>query len=134
MLPFKCEHCDADQLQRDAIEKETGQPLCDPSLRDQWGCEEPTQIPVWEDEDEGELFFNCPVRFISEAVVLWYDEHAYFETYQGTAPQYTHMPAKFIEAVTIYKKHMMVNFKRKNKRGDKNSDGLSFIRQAHNGR
>jgi hypothetical protein len=79
VLPFKCEHCEADEAERVQRQKESGQPLHDPSLREQWGCEHPTQVPVWEDEDEGELFFNCPVRFVSEAVVLQKTFHGIFK-------------------------------------------------------
>ena len=91
-------------------------------------------MPVWEDEDEGESFFNCPVRFITEAVIEWYSEHSYFEMYPGTAPEYNRMPAKFVEAVTHYKHCFNKYLKRKRKSGDKSTEGLNLIRQAYDGR
>ena len=74
--------------------------LCDPSLKNDWGCDTPTQSAVWVD-DEGNEYFNCPLVFIPLNVQVWFEEYSYQKEFGG-APPYRKQSKKFIEAMRIY--------------------------------
>lgn len=130
-IPFNCEICTQDLAEIQLQEIETGQNLHAQSLRAQWGCEEPTQTPVWVDEDEGEEYYNCPLRFISDAVVDWYGYHSYYQSYAGTAPKYEDMPARFLEAVGYYENQLRLFMEMKQKARGRHADGLETLKQVH---
>jgi len=73
----------------------------EPGIKWLCGCEEPTQMAVWEDDDDE--FYNCPLRFITDQTAEWYKEYAYYQDFPGAAPAYRQMPAKFLEAISYYK-------------------------------
>ena len=70
-----------------------------PELRKDLGCEEPTQMPVWEIEDYE--FYSCPLSFVSPAVWEWYSEYLYMKEF-GVAPTMDRQSALFIEAWSTY--------------------------------
>jgi hypothetical protein len=74
-----------------------------PELRKQLSCDAPSQDAVWEDGENE--FFNCPVRFISQAVSDWYNEHAYNDRYKS-ARMYEKQAETYIEALDYYDRCM----------------------------
>lgn len=74
----------------------------DPELKMSWGCEEPSQLPVWEDEETGDEYFRCPLLFIPLSIIEWYSEYNYYKEYSGTAPSYWEQGEKWIDIAITY--------------------------------
>jgi len=103
----------------------------DPSLKKLWGCDEPTQDAVWATDEEE--FYNCPLRWISEQIIDWYEEYSYYTEFPGAAPIFGNMIPGWTEALQYYKiqyKHFydLINPSRGK---DSTSRGLSILRQSH---
>lgn len=64
-----------------------------------WGCEKSTQAVVWVDEEEG--FYNCPLKFIGQAVINWYQEYRYNQKY-NTVPSYQQQSARYLAAENFF--------------------------------
>ncbi|MEA3346960.1 MAG: hypothetical protein U9Q21_02585 [Candidatus Auribacterota bacterium] len=59
-------------------------------------------MPIYKD-----LFIYCPVLFIPENVIDWYNEYAYIKKFPGGAKPYGEQSAKFIDAIDIYENALM---------------------------
>jgi hypothetical protein len=102
----------------------------DPELKALYGCEEPTQVAVWEDEVENE-FYNCPLRWLTEAVLDWYELYAYdMEFHKGLS--YDRQSNRYIEAWKVYRlfssKFSLMQSKRHNQSKDLQVMAQEFIR------
>jgi len=53
----------------------------DPTLRDSWGCLRPVDSPIW--ELDGDLYYSCPILWITEDVAAWYREYEYSKLFGG---------------------------------------------------
>ena len=53
----------------------------DPTLKESWGCLQPVENPIW--ELEGDLFFSCPLLWITEDTAMWYREYEYAKEFGG---------------------------------------------------
>jgi hypothetical protein len=71
----------------------------DPVAREQWGCDEPTQVAVW--ELDGTEFFSCPLLFVPDNVVDWYREYSYDKD-MNTARSYDVQLEWYVEAKNLY--------------------------------
>jgi len=67
----------------------------DGSFKDLWGCDEPTHEAVWEDGNN--LFYNCPLTFISENIILFVNEMNYNRRYNINRP-FNKQSARYIDA------------------------------------
>ena len=66
-----------------------------PSLKEEWGCEEPKQWAVWAD---GEYeFYSCPMLFVKLAHFDFVDRLNYQRRYR-VAPIYENESLRFLEA------------------------------------
>lgn len=85
----------------------------DPELKEVWGCEVPTQVACWEDEEYE--FFSCPFLYIPSTIVEWFSEYNYYKEFAGTAPDYWEQTEKWVTCASIYSgeysKYMMVKQK-----------------------
>lgn len=63
------------------------------------GCDKPTQMTVWEFDEE--RFYNCPMKFISDSVAEWYENYSY-DKEMGTAESYTDQSVRYIDARSYY--------------------------------
>lgn len=70
-----------------------------PELKEQWACEVPSRIAVWEDGENE--FYSCPMRFVTSYVYEWYSEHAYCERYH-TIELYAKQNERFVAALNTY--------------------------------
>jgi len=102
---------------------------CDLDMKTCWGCDEPAQQAVWRDLDEDD-YYSCPVKFITEHVVAWYSEYAYYLEF-GSAPAYDKLPAKWHEALGVYKK-ALADYTEANK--PRGPDRQAPLKQAVRGR
>ena len=107
----------------------------DPIAKDVWGCERPTQAAVW--TNDGEEFYNCPIRFVPDNVWAWFSELTFAEQFHQIKP-YSEMPARWIEALH-YLKNMMDRYteqiqETKSRRKDRTGDGLARLAAEKNQR
>ena len=101
-------------------------------MRESWGCEKPAPAVVWEDPELGE-FFNCPLKFISETVVDWYEEYSYNQDFGAAAPAFLKQSAKFVEAVRLYKTAFGEYLEKAAKKKAAKPDGLQILKERFNG-
>lgn len=103
-----------------------------PELKEQRGCEKPTQQPVWEDEDD--VYYSCPILWITQEIIDWYDEMAYSKEFGGAA--YTDQSNRFVEAWLFYNSEMGRFSKAKLDKGkeDKTTDGLASLKSGFKAR
>jgi len=57
--------------------------LQDETAKEAWGCEQPSPTPVW--ELDGDLWYSCPMLWITRDIIEWYQQYAYGEKF-GTRP------------------------------------------------
>ena len=103
-----------------------------PAAAVEWGCEKPTQVVVWEDEDE--RFFNCPLRFITQAASEWYIEYSYCKEL-GCGLPYGDQDARFVDAMREYCTHYARLYKASVRKPSTDSTGkaLAGIKASHHG-
>ena len=111
-IPMQCEMC-----------------LHDPELKKEWGCDEPKQIAVWVDNEENE-YFNCPLKFIPENVLQWYEEYSYQKEFGG-ALSYRKQSRKFIDAIRIYNS-AFCSYKQNESKQNAKNDLSVFMRKKEN--
>lgn len=75
---------------------------CDPALKAEWGCESPAQCAVWRDL-EGNDYYVCPLRYIPQSVLGWYEEYAYCKEFGESPGLYHCIPSKWHESLHYYK-------------------------------
>jgi len=112
-LDFSCENCKHDS-----------------ELKTYLGCDNPTQMAVWEN-DEYE-FFSCPLNFIADSVVDWWEEYLYYKSFSGSSPLYKNQSAKFVEAMYLYNK--LLNSYLVEPEDRKTEEGLQILRRSFNAR
>ena len=101
-----------------------------PELREQRGCEVPTQQPVWEDGED--QYFSCPLLWITDEIIAWYDEVVYSKEFGGLP--YDRQSNRFVEAYLFYQSEMSRFTKEKSAKDDKTTDGLSQLRSGFKSR
>jgi len=74
----------------------------DPELKEAWGCESPTQIAVWADDEDGQEYYSCPFQFIPGHIIEWYQEYVYYKEFPGSAPSYWDQGEKWLDITAIY--------------------------------
>lgn len=72
----------------------------DPELKEVWGCEEPTSVACWGDDED--QYYSCPFKFIPESILEWYQEYCYIKEFQGTALPFYEQGEKWIMVSNIY--------------------------------
>lgn len=73
----------------------------DPSLKQDLGCESSTQRVVWTDAHE-EMFYNCPLLWVTRDIIDWYQEHKY-DIEIGNPLNFWKQSTKYVEAWQVYK-------------------------------
>ncbi|MDR0307632.1 MAG: hypothetical protein LBI42_12460 [Chitinispirillales bacterium] len=101
-------------------------------MRESWGCDKPAPAAVWEDPELGE-FFNCPLKFISETVVDWYEEYSYNQDFSAAAPAFLKQSAKFAEACRLYKTAFNEYLAKASKKKTAKQDGLQILKERFHG-
>ena len=56
---------------------------------------------VWDDR-HGEVFYNCPVKWLTDDVIDWYQEYVYNVEIGGSIP-FREQSSKYIEAFLVYR-------------------------------
>lgn len=79
--------------------------LHDPEQKIAWGCDEPTQVPVWVDEEEDCEYYTCPFKFIPATILEWYSEYSYYKEFNGTAPSYWDQGDKWQDVAVVYNRY-----------------------------
>jgi hypothetical protein len=102
-------------------------------MRQQWGCEQPAPVAVWDDPEIG-MFFNCPLQFVPATVCDWYDEYAYYQEFSGAAPGFLEQSAKFVDAMRIYVKQFNDCLAKIARKKSSQTDGLNILKERFNGR
>lgn len=107
----------------------------DPQLKEMWGCVEPSQSAVWVDEETGDEYFSCPVKFITEEVYKWFDEYQFYKSF-NTALDYWSLTERWLDAVAYYERKLIeykmeINSK---KNPDHTTKGLKVLKDSFNGR
>jgi len=74
-------------------------------LKEKLGCETPTQEAVWEDEDD--VFFNCPIRFITENVWAFIKKYDAIKNGICRPKEYEQTAARFIQAANFFEKEIL---------------------------
>jgi len=68
-------------------------------------AENPAAVPVaWENQD-GLIFYNCPIHFVPDNVLDWYLQFTYEKNFH-TAPPYTDRSMRFIRAMYKYEEYL----------------------------
>lgn len=103
-----------------------------PELKEQRGCERPTQQPVWEDEDD--IYYSCPINWITDEIGQWWDEVVYSREFGGMS--YDQQSNRFVEAYLFYSAEFNRFSKLKIDKGkeDKTTDGLSALQSGFKAR
>lgn len=91
------------------------------------GCVNPSQIAVWEDYD-GNQFFNCPLQFISDEAIRWYENFKYDSVFSGAVVNYKNQSAKYIAAVAYFNAAVHSYLARSPQNSKRTSDSLSQLR------
>lgn len=66
------------------------------------GCETSDTL-VWADGHDN-FFYSCPMRFITEDILDWYQEYEYYAEF-NCAPEYSIQSCRFIDAWIAYKNY-----------------------------
>jgi hypothetical protein len=105
---------------------------CDPVLKEQWGCIEPAPQVVWIDIDENE-YFTCPLKCITENVTEWFQEYKFYKEL-GNTLRYHELPAKWLDALSIYSSYLSRYQEEQEALSKKASSGLNALRAGKNQR
>lgn len=65
-----------------------------------FGCEQPSQVAVWGIEDI--MFYSCPLLFLNEEIVNWYQEYKMLKEGIVLPDKFLEKQAKWYEAVSVY--------------------------------
>lgn len=99
-------------------------------MKIEWGCDRPTQHAVWQSIEE-DLYFVCPIRCITEHVLAWYEEYAYFKEFNSSPGSFGSMPVKWLEAMSVYRSALS-EYEEANR--PKVTDKLSSLKTTARGR
>lgn len=103
--------------------------LDDPQCKKTWGCEEPTQNVVWELEED--VFYSCPMLWLTENIIHWYDDYAYYSKFTGAAPKIDELTPSWLDAMKYYDQKMeYYRSIKKPKSNDRTSQGLATLRHG----
>lgn len=77
---------------------------CAKEVREMYGCEKPTQVPVWvvDDNKDGIGFYNCPVKFLTDKMYSWYNEYKLLKEGLVSPDKYYEKQARWFDAVKCY--------------------------------
>jgi hypothetical protein len=90
-------------------------------------------VAVWEDVD-GDKYFSCPLNFLSNEVVAWYENYKYDSIFQGSSLPYNKQSAKYIEAMFYYinvKKRIEFSIKDERESFDQTTQTLKTFRMLY---
>lgn len=87
---------------------------CPEVIRTAFGCENPTQAPVWEFDDFE--FYNCPISFITPEITEWFLEYKYVKAGIVQALRYEERQARWYDAVELYEGYLEAFMTAKNKK------------------
>lgn len=99
------------------------------------GCEIPTQIAVWEDNED--RFFNCPLKFISNESINWFEHFRYDSIFSGVALRFKDQSAKYIEAMDYFNmklREILNNMGRETNNYSKTTDAFKSFRLGFKGK
>jgi len=100
---------------------------CSDDQKEILGCENPSQIAVWEDEED--QFFSCPKKFITYDIVDFYDTYNIYKEIPGCAPKIEELSNKFVEGVRYYNQKYNLYYSEKLKKPQK--DDLKVFRDTY---
>jgi hypothetical protein len=78
---------------------------CTPEQRIENGCEGGESV-IWFDPITEDEYYVCPIRFVTNNIIEWYNEYSYNMDFPGTARKYGEQSNKFIDAAHIYKRNL----------------------------
>jgi hypothetical protein len=115
-------------IQSGAIEFSCEACQTDPGIPAALGCETPSQMAVWETEDD--VFYSCPLSFVSSAIWGWYSEQAYYKEFGG-APSHDVQPALWLDAWSIYSSYYCKFAEKARSKEDTTGKSLKSLQSAH---
>lgn len=68
-------------------------------MRDEWGCDEPKQSPVWQDNDFE--FYNCPLSMVHPDALRFVQLYNYGKN-SGAGVPIERLTALYFEMMTMY--------------------------------
>jgi hypothetical protein len=86
---------------------------CDENARKDWGCYDPVDIAVW--EDDFDAFYNCPYRFIAPCVIDFLDRYAAIKDGWARPMSFDEYPNRYLQYVKIFESEMSKALTIKNK-------------------
>jgi hypothetical protein len=76
-----------------------------PYIKENLGCESPTQTPAaWLDENEE--WFNCPIRFINKSTLDFIEKYDAYRNKMATPPDFDKQSARFNIAVKYFESEL----------------------------
>jgi len=99
LIAFSCSKCKSAD-----VKNEKGDVVSN-YVKESLGCEKALEVPgVWfnTDDDEGELFFNCPLKFISSSVKMFFEKYDLYCRKMLTPLNYENESAKFLEGIEFF--------------------------------
>lgn len=99
-------------------------------IKEQRGCDKPTQIPVWVIDEY--KFFICPFKWVSPQISFWYKKYSLIKNNICLPLNYDFCNPKFIEAIDIYEYylHQFTKDKIKNEEINKSFRQLKEAKQC----
>jgi hypothetical protein len=92
---------------------------CTDYEKEQWGCEKPTEQPIWSDDVDD--FYNCPFRFIASCTFDFIERYDAIKTGMCTGLPYDKTINRFLVAVKIYENYFNRFYDEKNKQPQRTS-------------
>jgi hypothetical protein len=88
LVSFSCEKCQTS-----------------PYVKDNLGCEKPTQVPArWFEDDEE--WFNCPMQFIPRSCYEFVEKYDAYKGQIASPPDFENQAAKFNAGVKAYEYYL----------------------------
>lgn len=83
-------------------------PVRDKETGVQIGCEPGAGLEPIIENDKDDLnpeavsYYNCPLKFIPDSVIKWFDLYSYYSNYPSSAPKYEDQTQRYINAMRCY--------------------------------
>jgi hypothetical protein len=90
-----------------------GECKSNPNLKAAWGCENESRMaePTFVDDD-GNKYWNCPVRYIPDSIINFLREYDYYKRFPSALSiGYAAMSPRFKAAMEIYEAEYLANMK-----------------------
>jgi hypothetical protein len=83
----------------------------DPTLKEFWGCDKPSQTVVerlMDDNGEIQEYYSCPNKFVSQSVHDWFNEYSMTKSGQAQPVPYRKQSSNYVYSLAYYEKWMNI--------------------------